>query len=157
MSAYEITIQNELNLQETETEVESLDRPITIRVKGYAGKKKPLEISLSEMEAVILKDLLVAECVSGSLKEADEQVGKLRGYIEDIGGVRKVVVGYNSYIKIAKPCTSSASRVYLPYRLTGRSLRITVIDPPLDEFDELPPNLDALDEESLDDQSSCCE
>ena len=155
MSKYEITIQNELCTQETNGE--EIERPIQIRVEGYAGKKKPLEISLSEEEAVNLKDLLVSECVSGSLKEMDELAGKLRYYVEDVNNVRRVIRGYESFIKIAKPCTSSASRVYLPYRLTGRAMRIIVTDPPLDEFDELPPNLDALDEDGIDKESSCCE
>lgn len=113
---------------------ESLNEPIfTIKVNNN-GRKKPTCVELTAPEAINLKNLLVTEVTDGMLKIPNSE--DTSQYIIRSEGKSEVIEGYESYIKVAKPTSASATRIYLPVRLSGRTVKVIVIDPPSETSSE---------------------
>lgn len=107
---------------------ESLKEPVFIIEVKNKGRKKSTCMELTASEAINLKNLLVTEVTEGMLKKPNS--GDTSQYIIHTEGKSEVIVGYESYLKVAKPTSASAARIYLPVRLSGRTVKVIVIDPP---------------------------
>jgi hypothetical protein len=118
---------------------ERLEKPtFAIKVKNN-GRKKPVCMELTLSEAINLKNLLVTEVAEGMLKIPNSD--GTSQYIIHSEGKSEVIEGYESYIKVAKPTSASAARIYLPVRLSGRTVKVIVIDPPSETSSEDNPEL----------------